>query len=527
MELRVLLVVGVVAAAALTGASGPATAQSDEEMVTLTVEVVLSSNERLGDVTLVAEWDGGESTATTASNGMAFIDVPRGANVDITVESDEYIRNRPYNIRTATEKEHTIEIARKAELDVVVSDAEGPIADAEVVLRQDGFAATTGRTDANGRFQSGTIEQGQYTVEVVKSGYYRTTENVIVAGSPERSVRIERGRVDYDIVVEDPYFDPARPVPNATVSIERIGDLTTNDRGTVASLVPVNSRLRIEVSKDGYETTTETITVDETAGSASVSLGREPSLSLSTLNERVVVGEVVGVEVTNAYGEPAAGVELFLDGERVAETDGNGEARVRISEPGDHELQARRGETSSTAVTVRGVGEGEGETDAEAQETDTATPTTGTETPMSGGSGSGLGGLLGPLLALVVVVALVALVVVYRRRSRNRGDSWTDGTAGTAGETVDFDTRDGGDGPGVADDSTEPSEQAGSDTSDEPSEQAGSDTSDEPSEQTGSDTPDEPSEKTGSDTPDEPSESDTADRTDQSAGDEADEDGRT
>ena len=508
MDLRVLLAVGVVVAAALAGASGSAVAQSDEELVTLTVEVVVpSSNERVGGVTLVAEWDGGQSTVTTASNGMALIDVPRGANVDITVQSAEYTRNSPYNIRVATEKEHTIEVARKAELDVVVTDAEGPVADASVVLRKDGVAVVNGRTDANGGFQSGTIEQGQYTVSVVKSGYYRTTENFIVAGSPERSVRIERGRVDYDIVVEDPHFDPAQPVSDATVSIEGVGTVSTNEDGAAAPLVPVNSRVRIQVSKDGYETATEVVTVNESTGSVSFSISREPSLSVSTLNERIVVGEVVAVEVTNAYGEPTAGVELLLDGERVAETDGNGEATVRITEPGEHELQARRGGTTSTTVTVRGVGEGGGETDAAAQTTDVP-PATETATTMSDESGSGLGGLLGPLLALVVLVALVALVVVYRRRSRNRGDSWTDGTTGTAGGTVDFDARDDSTGP---------------DVSDEPSEPTGSDASDEPSEPTGPDASDEPREQTGSDVSDEPRDSDSAD-TDQSAGDEVDDD---
>jgi hypothetical protein len=430
----IVLVVGLVVVASLAGAAGSAAAQSDSEVVTLTIEVVNpSTNQRLGGVDLVARWNGGEATATTASNGRAFLDVPEAATVEITVEDDEYTRNEPYRIRVATEREHTIEVARQAELDVTVRDAEGPVADARVALRQDGIAVVTGRTDSDGRFDSGTVAQGRYTLSVVKPGYYRSTTEVIVAGSPERTVDIERGRVDYDVVVEDPHFDPARPVSDATVSIERVGDLTTGDRGAASTLVPVNSQLRVQVTKEGYGTATETITVNESAGSTVFSISREPSLSLTVLNERVVVGEVVAVEVTDAYGEPAAGVAIVVDGERVAETDSNGEATVRIEAAGENQLRARRGGTTSDQVTVRGVGEGGAEPTA-AQETE---PATATETATPGSTGSGLGPLavFGPIVALVVLGLVLVVGVVYWRR-RGGDDTWTDGEPDAAGRAT-------------------------------------------------------------------------------------------
>jgi hypothetical protein len=419
----VAVVVGLVVAS-LAGASVPVAAQSGEETVTLTVEVVVpSSNQRLGGVDLVASWDGDRTTVTTASNGRAFIDVPLGATVEITLDDDEYMRNEPYRIRVATEKEHTIEVARRADLDVLVEDAEGPVADANVVLRQDDEPVVSGRTNANGRFSSGAVEQGRYTLSVVKPGYYRTTENLIVAGSPEETVRIERGRVDYDVVVQDPHFDPPRPVADATVSAAGVTTATTGERGAVAPLLPVNSRLEVQVSKEGYGTVTETVSVNESSGSLVVSMSREPALSLTALNDRVVAGESVAVEVTNAYGEPAAGVALFVDGERVAETDADGEATLPIEEPGDHELQARRGGTTSAAVVVRGVGEG-GATATETQEP-TTTPTSSPATTAADGPASGLTGLVGPLVALVALGLVLVLGVVYWRR--NRDDEWTEG----------------------------------------------------------------------------------------------------
>ncbi|WP_318569157.1 carboxypeptidase-like regulatory domain-containing protein [Salinigranum marinum] len=423
MQWRTLLTVTLVVVASLAGASGPvgAQSQSESELVTLTVELVVpSSNQRVGGAELVARWDGGQTTATTASNGRAFLDVPEAATVEITIGDSDYTRNEPYRIRVATEREHTIEVARKAELDVVVRDAEGPVGDARVVLRQDDLAVATGRTDSSGRFQSGTVAQGRYTLSVVRPGYYRTTTDIVVAGSPEQTVNIESGRVDYDIAVEDPHFDPAQPVANATVSIEGVGNRTTDERGAVGTLVPVNSDVRVRVSKAGYGTVTETITVNESEGSASFSLSREPSLSLTTLNERVVVGEVVAVEVTNAYGEPAGGVALLLDGERVGQTDSGGEAAVRIEEAGDHELRARRGEATSTAVTVRGVGEGS----TGAAETDADVVTTGVDTAAPAGDGGFGLRSLAPFAVLAALGVVLALVLLRRRRGQ---DEWTEG----------------------------------------------------------------------------------------------------
>ncbi|WP_136590185.1 carboxypeptidase regulatory-like domain-containing protein [Salinigranum halophilum] len=420
-----LIVAGFVLVASLAGAAGPALAQSDD-MVTLTIEVVNpSTNQRLGGVTLLATWDGGESRATTASNGMVFIDVPEAASVEITPDDPSYTRNEPYFIRVATEREHTIEVFRKADIDVSVRDAEGPVADARVALSQDGIEAVSGRTDTDGQFRSGTIAQGRYTVTVVKAGYYRTTQDVIVAGSPEETVQIERGRVDYDILVEDPHFDPAEPVSNATVSIEGAGESVTDDRGSTASLLPVNSELEVTVSKEGYESVTRTVTTNESAGSLAFELSREPGLSLTALNERTVVGEMVPVEVTNAYGEPASGVTILVDGEAVAQTDQNGRATVRIEEPGDRSLQARRGGTTSESVTVRGIGEG-GATESGAT-TDAGDQMTGTET--DDGSGGAATGLLGPIVALVGLLVVLALGVLYWRRREARSadpSAWAD-----------------------------------------------------------------------------------------------------
>jgi hypothetical protein len=433
MQRTALIVAVVVLTASLAGAPAPASAQSDDELVTLTIEVVNpSSNQRLGDVTLVVSWDGGQERVTTASNGQALVDVPEAASVEITTDDDQYTRNEPYRIRVATERSHTIEVSRKADLDVTVTDAEGSVPDARVTLAQDGIEVVSGRTDAEGRYQSGTVAQGEYTLSVVKPGYYRTTRTVIVAGSPDETVSIERGRVDYDVIVEDPRFDPAQPVADATVSVEGVGEVTTDDNGAATPLLPVNSRLEVTVSKEGYGTVTETVTTTESEGSLVFELSREPSLSLTAVNERVVVGEVVPVEVTDAYGDPASGVTVRIDGEAVAQTDENGRATVRIESAGEHELTARGQGVTSEAVTVRGVGEGGETATAAAQET--AAQETGTRTTAPGDdTGSSPLTTFGPVVVVLLLV-VVGAAFLYQRRRSDASNPWADEEEEEAGD---------------------------------------------------------------------------------------------
>jgi hypothetical protein len=533
MQRSALIVVGVVILASLVGAVGSGAAQSDEDLVTLTLDTVVeSSNQQVGGVTLVVSWDdGGQERVTTRSNGQALVDVPEGATVEITLDDDEYTRNEPYRIRVATEKQHTIGVSRQADVDVVVRDEEGPVADARVALVQDGETVVRGRTDGDGRFNSGIIAQGTYRISAVKPGYYETVNEEVIAGSPEKTVRIERGRVDYDILVEDPHFDTAEPVPEATVTIRGVGELTTDDRGSAATLLPVNTDVEFVVSKDGYETTSRTVSVGEGTGTAIFEISRNSSLSLTAVNQRIVVGEVVPVEVTNAYGEPAEGVTVLYDGDSVGRTNAEGRLTVRVESTGEHQIRARRGQTTSETVTVTGISAeaATAATDAE-QEQPTESGTT-----VADDSGLLPGGLTSLLLAaalVVVVLLLVVLVLFLRRRNEPEPDpafgvAGGDTASGTVSETdtaVDpnagagggagggVDTVDTGDGPGAGVGSTGTADaDAGPDTG--PGTETDTDTSAGPDADAGADADD------GSDTGGDTTEGDASDDADAGADD--------
>lgn len=82
MQTRSLLVGVVVVGLVLGMVPVPTAAQED---VTLTVTVATNGVEAVGNAELTATWDGESATEVTSANGKAFIDVPTGATVDITV----------------------------------------------------------------------------------------------------------------------------------------------------------------------------------------------------------------------------------------------------------------------------------------------------------------------------------------------------------------------------------------------------------------------------------------------------------
>jgi len=335
----------------LAGPVGIASAQQ----VTLTVTVVDQNGNPVSNVELAASWDGGSSQATTRSNGQALIDVEQGADVTIELSHPVYTRNTPYEIEGASSGSITIDVAQKASATVSVRDATGPLKDARIALRQDGRAVAVGITDANGRFSSGVIESGDYTLNVFEEGYYRQTMDLEVDGETTQEVQLEPGTVSVTFKVLDRNFDPARPVPNAVITGDSIGSMKTQQNGVQQASVPVNTEIAVTVTKDGYNTVEQTISLDESNTVINISTRKKETISFEFLNDRVVVGEQVMVEVTGTYGDPVEEAAVFLDGSQVGTTDQNGVVTVTVDSPGEHTLHAETGSLSTDQRTVVGV----------------------------------------------------------------------------------------------------------------------------------------------------------------------------
>jgi PGF-CTERM protein len=403
-----LLAVG----AAATGAVGAAS-QADE--VTMEVEVVDRGGNPLDGADLTASWEGGSDEATTAGNGRAFVDVPEGANVTITVDRRFYTRNRPYVLENATGEDVTIRMARDGQATITVQDIDGGVDNAVVRLFQDGQPVANGRTGPDGTFSTERIERDEYTLLTFKKGYARTRTTVTVDDDDiERTVEIEQDSVLVTFRVKDDHFDTPRPVQDANVTIEGNTEVRTQGNGRVTVSVPVNDEYDIRVTKPGYGEDSKTIDVAESDVSVNETIRRIPSLDVAAGVQRVVVGEQVTVTVTDAYGDPVGGAVVSYDGEEVGETAADGTIGVPVERGGDHSIRVTTNGRSA-GTTIEGV-------EPAADETPTPTPTptptlTPTPTPTATATPiptSGLGPGFGP------VVALGALLIVAGLRRRRR-----------------------------------------------------------------------------------------------------------
>jgi PGF-CTERM protein len=406
MQRAVLLSVVLVIAAAAPFV-GTATAATQEQ-VTLDVKVVNEAGDPVSGATVNAAWDGGTRNATTAANGRAFIDVPQGEDIELTIQDDTYVRNFPKVVTNAETQDVTIEVAEKGSATLTFTEeGDTAVRNATVFIRSGQRVVVSGKTNANGRFSSGTIEQGDYTLIFRKDGYYRNETSLSVPGGVIRSYEMRQGSVNLEFRVSDDHFDDPRPISDAAVTLEGTGTQRTTN-GRVTFTVPVNTQQEVDITKEGYQTVERTVTVGESSQTVRVTTQRTPELNLTADSARVLVGNRVGVSVLNAYDEPVNGATISLDGETLGQTGGDGEFRFRVERTGNQTLVAQSGSLTSDEVVIRGL-----EVDEEtptptptATATPTATPAdeTPTATPAVGLPGfTPVAGVLGLLLAALLL----------------------------------------------------------------------------------------------------------------------------
>ena len=393
--------------------TGGAVAQDDP--VTLTVAVADQDGDAVGGVTVEAAWetDSGETgtaSGTTVSNGNVLLDVPEGASVELNVDDDTYIRNSPVRVDDASESEVALDVSRSGTATVTVLDAQNRSqADATVTVREDGRAIDRGETGSDGSYETARLERGTYEVTVVKPGYYETEREVTVSLSTEVTVGVERGTVTLDVRTFDDHFDPPEPIDNGSVRVSSSvydGEVSVTE-GAASLNVPVNAEYTVEVVKDDYDATPKLVRVQESAVSTNVTAQRTPTLSVTTVNERVLVGETTRATVRNAYGEPVAGATVTVDGEAVGETDDRGEVDVPISSAGDRTIAAQDGSVESDPITIEGVETAE-ETGSDDNESN------GGDTDDSGDTDDGAPGF-GVVAAVLALLAAAAAAGRHRR----------------------------------------------------------------------------------------------------------------
>jgi len=229
-------VVLLVLAAGAPYAAGAAT----QEQVTLTVSVVNQSGYGVSGVTINATWDGGSTSETTASNGRAFVDVPRGADVELTIDDGRYVRNLPRAVEDASNQDVTIDVALPGQVAVTASDQDGRVANATVeLINSDNRLVDEGTTSAQGVFTTQEVERKSYILVLEKPGYLVNRTSIDMnSDSVRRSVEMRLESVQITFRVLDDHFDEPRPVGEATVRIPGVGTQNTTSDGSRSSSGP-------------------------------------------------------------------------------------------------------------------------------------------------------------------------------------------------------------------------------------------------------------------------------------------------
>lgn len=419
MTRTALFVTVLVLSAALLSAAPLGAA---DDAVTLTVSVTDDGGEAVRGATVTVSYDGDEQSRETLSSGRAAFDVPRGATVTVETEHDALVKNNPETVRNVDD--HTevgVTMYPAASVDVTVVDDE-PIERATVTVRKVGQtkAAAAGTTGSDGVFSADGLERGDYTIRVVKSGYHEASTRVSATEEASAELAIEEGSATVDFTVVDENFEEARPI-RAEITVandgDRVATISTNDRGTAGVKLAVNTRYTVTIEKDGYDSLERSLSVRESDRAAVYGIDRTPRLSLEPMNDRVVVGQNVAVDVTDEYGEAVADATVLVDGEARTTTDEGGSAVIAIDSTGDVELTAERDGVTSSVAVVEGVSTDEdGETNADSG--------TGADADESDGGEGGERAIEddgSPGFSAVVALAALSLASALITRRRFRG----------------------------------------------------------------------------------------------------------
>jgi len=412
--LRTTIVAAAVLLAALVGAAGLAAAGSgaaqDSEEVTIELVVTTPEGDAIGGAEATVEAGGTSQTKTTTGNGRVYFDVAAGADGTITLSHDDYVKNVVHEFSDASSGQ-TVETTmyEPATGEITVVDTNGePVEGATVRFRKNGQSAVSakGDTDADGVFASDQVEAGTYTISVKEPGYYDTEQSVELTGTTNETIEIEAGEVTVGLVTSDPTPEgPGQVSANVAITLDGETEKSTTTRtDEIRSVIlDVNRNYDVEITKENYSTVSTSLNTGESDEQVTFNVTREPSISLSLGNERVVVGETLRVEVTDEYDRPVEGASVSVAGESSGETDAQGVANVEIPSEGDLDVSAEYDGLSAESKTVTGIAGSSG--DGSGNETGNDSDDGGT------GDGSPGFGVVAALLG-----ALAAVGILSRRR---------------------------------------------------------------------------------------------------------------
>ena len=160
-------------------------------------------------------------------------------------------------------------VSKTGDLSVKVTDGTDAISGVSIFVDDDETAS--GTTNSDGEATIEDVTGGNHTLTFSKEGYVTTTETVTVDGDIEVEVEMIATR-SVSFTVQDSQDTPVA-IQGAEVVID--GDIenkkTTGSSGGCSATLP-DGEHEVVVSAEGFTTKTETITVDSTHASFTISL---------------------------------------------------------------------------------------------------------------------------------------------------------------------------------------------------------------------------------------------------------------
>ena len=159
-----------------------------------------------------------------------------------------------------------------SEVEVTVTDGADPLQNAEVTFTDDNDpqVSFTGKTNASGKV---TIEvpHEKYVVTATLDGYDDYTHSSKVTVSADTTLSIEMTETTYDITIT--VTDGENAISGATVTIGT--DEETSDENGVVEYTLTADTYNVGVVATGYNDATESITVDATHTTFTVTMTAE------------------------------------------------------------------------------------------------------------------------------------------------------------------------------------------------------------------------------------------------------------
>ncbi len=273
---------------------------------------------------------GEDNSVETGSDGNFLFEDNESGEYELHVSKDGYEdHSETVTISGSEDLEKTVTLVRSTGAILVkvsdINEDESRLEGVTVTLSPGGLSAVT---NPYGEVWFNDVEPGTYTLTAVKDGYKTVEASTTVEGAETKNVTLYTSReIDVKGTVVNIY---GNPVPDAQVNVEPGGYRTiTGDDGTfnLPDLL-AGKRFIININAPDYNpgAALTGFVSDNTTNTVSVQL--EPK----STGDAYISGKLV-----DSNGQPVDGADLFLNGDSVGQTDGDGNFLIN-NPPGTYVL---------------------------------------------------------------------------------------------------------------------------------------------------------------------------------------------